>query len=165
VLERLADLATRMDGALFPARLAHVRGLVSDDPGALEQAAGLFAGLGASLLAAEAAADAAARWRSRGEPRRGAAAGRLARGYLSECEGVGQGDRTAALRSISGRSLLTPAERDAAELAARGYSNKAIAAELVLSVRTVENRLQHVYEKLAVSGRAELADALRSERA
>jgi DNA-binding NarL/FixJ family response regulator len=54
---------------------------------------------------------------------------------------------------------------DAAELAAHGCSNKAIAAELVLSVRSVENRLQHVYEKLAISGRAELTEALRVERA
>jgi len=35
----------------------------------------------------------------------------------------------------------------------------------VLSVRSVENRLQHVYEKLAISGRAELTEALRVERA
>jgi DNA-binding CsgD family transcriptional regulator len=165
VLKRLTDLATGMDGALSPARLAHVRGLASDDAPALEQAAGMFAEIGAGLLAAEAAADAAARWQAHGEARRGAAASRRARGYLSECEGVGQGDTMPALRSISGRSVLTPAERDAAALAARGHSNKAIAAELVLSVRTIENRLQHVYDKLAINGRAELADALGSERA
>ena len=38
-------------------------------------------------------------------------------------------------------------------------------AVTVLSVRSVENRLQHVYEKLAISGRAELTEALRAERA
>jgi len=165
VLERLADLATRMDGALFPARLAHARGLVSGDPRALEQAAAAFAEIGTSLLAAEAAANAAARWHARGERRHGTAASRRARAHLSECQGVYQGATAPALRSLSGPSVLTPAERDAAELAARGYSNKAIAAELVLSVRTIENRLQHVYEKLAISSRGELADALRSERA
>jgi DNA-binding CsgD family transcriptional regulator len=161
VLERLTDLATRMDGALFPARLAHVRGLVSADPRALDQAAAAFAAIGADQLAAEAAADAASRWHAHGETRLAAAAARLARGYLGKCEGVGQDDRTQALRSISGGSVLTPAERDAAELAARGHSNRAIAAELVLSVRTIENRLQHVYEKLGISSRAELPDALR----
>jgi hypothetical protein len=31
-------------------------------------------------------------------------------------------------------------------------------------VRSIENRLQHVYEKLAIHSRAELADALRFER-
>lgn len=137
-----------------------MRGVVSGDPGALEEAATAFARIGADLLAAEAAADAAAGWQARGEPRRREAASRLARAYLSGCQGA----TTLALRSISGRSVLTPAERDAAELAARGYSNKAIATELVLSVRSIENRLQHVYEKLAIGGRTELADALRFER-
>ena len=45
-----------------------------------------------------------------------------------------QGSTTLALRLIPGRSVRPRAcERDAAELAARVYSNKAIAAELVLS--------------------------------
>jgi DNA-binding CsgD family transcriptional regulator len=160
VVERLAALATQMDGALVPARLAHARGLAAGNPHTLEQAAAAFAETGAGLLAAEAAADAAARWHLRGEPRRGAAASRLAYAYQSGCEGAAP-----TLRSGGRRPVLTPAERDAAELALRGHSNKAIAAELVLSVRTIENRLQHVYEKLGINGRGELADALRSERA
>ena len=61
------------------------------------------------------------------------------------------------------RARLTPAEREAAVLAAVGHSNKDIARTLILSVRTVENRLQHVYEKLGVSGRRELAAALAAE--
>jgi DNA-binding NarL/FixJ family response regulator len=39
-------------------------------------------------------------------------------------------------------------------------SNKEIAEKLVLSVRTVETRLQRIYEKLGVSSRAQLAAAL-----
>jgi DNA-binding NarL/FixJ family response regulator len=35
-----------------------------------------------------------------------------------------------------------------------------IAAELVVSIRTVENRLQNVYSKLGVSSRRRLGDAL-----
>ena len=45
-------------------------------------------------------------------------------------------------------------------LAAAGRSNKQIATELVLSVRSVENRLQRVYEKLGISTRAALAQSL-----
>ena len=45
-------------------------------------------------------------------------------------------------------------------LAAAGRSNKEIAEQLFLSPRTVENRLQRVYEKLGIAGRTEVADAL-----
>jgi DNA-binding CsgD family transcriptional regulator len=55
---------------------------------------------------------------------------------------------------------MSAAEHDTAVLAAAGYSNKAIADELVLSVRSVENRLQRVYEKLGICSRAALPTAL-----
>jgi DNA-binding CsgD family transcriptional regulator len=45
-------------------------------------------------------------------------------------------------------------------LAAGGRSNTEIAEQLFLSRRTVENRLHRVYEKLGISGRDELAEAL-----
>jgi DNA-binding CsgD family transcriptional regulator len=44
-------------------------------------------------------------------------------------------------------------------LAAAGRSNKEIADELSLSVRTVEGRLQRAYDRLGVGSRAELAEA------
>ncbi|HYT38943.1 MAG TPA: helix-turn-helix transcriptional regulator, partial [Acidimicrobiia bacterium] len=56
--------------------------------------------------------------------------------------------------------LLTGREWEVAALAARGLSNRDIAALLVVSVRTVENQLHRVYAKLAVGGREELAPAL-----
>ena len=45
-------------------------------------------------------------------------------------------------------------------LAATGMPSRAIAEQLYLSVRTVENHLQRVYAKLGVAGRADLAEAL-----
>jgi DNA-binding NarL/FixJ family response regulator len=39
-------------------------------------------------------------------------------------------------------------------------SNREIASTLYVSVRTVENHVQHAMEKLGVSSRNELADAL-----
>ncbi len=62
-------------------------------------------------------------------------------------------------RTAAGGSL-TPAERQVAELAAVGRSNREIADELVVSVRTVESQLSAVYGKLGVRGRAALARAL-----
>jgi DNA-binding NarL/FixJ family response regulator len=47
--------------------------------------------------------------------------------------------------------------------AAAGRSNKQIAAASHISVRTVESHLQRVYEKLGISSRGALADALRDE--
>ncbi|MFY9739878.1 MAG: LuxR C-terminal-related transcriptional regulator, partial [Candidatus Cybelea sp.] len=57
-------------------------------------------------------------------------------------------------------SELTRREREVVELAARGYSNKSIAAETAIGERTVETHLAAAYRKLGVRSRAELA-ALR----
>jgi pimeloyl-ACP methyl ester carboxylesterase/DNA-binding CsgD family transcriptional regulator len=50
-------------------------------------------------------------------------------------------------------SVLSPRELDILALAAQGRDNDAIAAELVLSVRTVERHLQNAYAKLGLQGR------------
>ena len=67
----------------------------------------------------------------------------------------------AELARISGRRAspddLTDAERRVAELAARGRHNKEIAAALYIGVGTVESHLSHVYRKLGVRSRTELA--------
>ena len=44
----------------------------------------------------------------------------------------------------------------------QGLPNKAIAAELSMSVHTVGAHLSHVYRKLAIRSRGELAGALES---
>ena len=54
------------------------------------------------------------------------------------------------------RTRLTPQERSVAKLAAEGRSNKDVAAELLLSVKTVERHLTHIYRKLGIDSRAEL---------
>jgi DNA-binding CsgD family transcriptional regulator len=67
------------------------------------------------------------------------------------------------LGKVAGRrpgSGLTPAERAVAQLAAAGRSNKEIAAELVISARTVESQLSSVYRKLGIRSRAQLRDRL-----
>ncbi len=58
---------------------------------------------------------------------------------------------------------LTPQEHAAARLAARGLTNRKIARELVLSVKTTEYHLGHAHAKLAVRSRAGLAAVLTGD--
>jgi DNA-binding CsgD family transcriptional regulator len=67
---------------------------------------------------------------------------------------------TPAVQAITARVFLAPGELDAARQTAAGRSSRQIAAGMHLSVRTVESRLQKVYEKLGVCGRHELGGAL-----
>lgn len=52
-----------------------------------------------------------------------------------------------------GLAPLTPQEHAVAQLAATGLSNRQIARELILSVKTVEYHLSHAYAKLGIGSR------------
>ena len=67
---------------------------------------------------------------------------------------------TVRKRTVSTRDDLTPQERQIAELARDGLSNPEIGARLFLSRRTVEWHLRHVFGKLGIKSRRELAGAL-----
>ncbi|MCP2315259.1 putative ATPase [Nocardia amikacinitolerans] len=53
--------------------------------------------------------------------------------------------------------VLTRREKDVAKLVAAGYSNKRIAAELVISVRTAESHVDHIMTKLGFESRTQIA--------
>ena len=156
VADRLDKVAAAVEGELTRARAAHGRALASGDAEGLEAAATTFERLGAGLLGAEAAAHASVAWRRAGDPRRAVKAELRANTLAGSC---GQ-PVTPALQAVRERTRLTAAERTVAGMAAAGRSNKEIAAELELSVRTVENHLQRTYEKLGISSRAELQSGL-----
>ena len=59
--------------------------------------------------------------------------------------------------ALDGEAALTPRQRQILRLAAAGKTNKAIAQELFLSIKTVETHLAAGYRKLGVSGRDEIA--------
>ena len=70
------------------------------------------------------------------------------------------------LGRIGGRTRtegLTPAERRVAALVAEGRTNREVAAALFLGERTVETHLSHVYAKLGVRSRTELARRFRAD--
>ncbi|TWD13574.1 regulatory LuxR family protein [Streptomyces sp. T12] len=58
------------------------------------------------------------------------------------------------------RQELTPQEREIAQLAASGLTNKQIAEQLFISHRTVGAHLYQIYPKLGIASRAALRDAL-----
>ncbi|HST42965.1 MAG TPA: helix-turn-helix transcriptional regulator, partial [Conexibacter sp.] len=62
--------------------------------------------------------------------------------------------------ALDGVASLTPRQAQVCGLAAGGRSNREIAQELFLSVKTIETHLAAAYEKLGVSGRAEMVAAL-----
>lgn len=74
---------------------------------------------------------------------------------------------SAELARIGGRRAseggLTPTEQRVAELVAEGRANKEVAAVLFVSVRTVETHIRHVYEKLGVRSRAQLAHRIAKD--
>ena len=65
---------------------------------------------------------------------------------------------------ITSRARLTPASSTPALQAAGGRSNKQIASDSHISLRTVESHLQGIYEKLGIScsGHATRSSATRS---
>ena len=66
----------------------------------------------------------------------------------------GRGERK---RPASGWGALTPTERDVVRLVSEGLGNKDIATRLFVSPRTVQTHLTHVYTKLGVTSRVQLA--------
>jgi DNA-binding NarL/FixJ family response regulator len=68
----------------------------------------------------------------------------------------GRSDMTTTAAILDPLAELRDAERRVAEIVALGWSNKEIAAELFVSVKTVEFHLSAIYRKLGLSRRAEL---------
>jgi DNA-binding CsgD family transcriptional regulator len=66
----------------------------------------------------------------------------------------GRGERK---RPSSGWESLTPTERDVVLLVSEGLANKDIATRLFISPRTVQTHLTHVYTKLGLTSRVQLA--------
>ncbi|MEO7803833.1 MAG: LuxR C-terminal-related transcriptional regulator [Actinomycetota bacterium] len=159
VAARLAELADEI-GSDHAVSLARSAAAISNrDAVALDTASIEFEKRGAMLLAAEVASESARIHRADGRAGSAMAAAERARSLASLCEGAW----TPLLNMEDHPSLLTRREREVAALAARGLASRDIAEKLVLSVRTIDNHLHHVYAKLGVNNRDELG-ALLSDR-
>jgi DNA-binding CsgD family transcriptional regulator len=135
----------RVPGRLTGVFAAHADALAHGDGPALDRVAAELAERGLLLFAAEAAAQAVAAHR---DPRAARAARTRAVDLTRRCPGA----RTPAL---SGPALgeLTARQRQIVTLAAAGLSNRQIAEQLTLSIRTVGNHLYSAYARLGASDR------------
>jgi DNA-binding CsgD family transcriptional regulator len=160
--------ARRLERAWVLAHVTCCRGLVAAARGDVSEAASLLEN---AVTQHETAGDAFGRARALlalGVVRRRQRQKRAARdaigAALGEFERLGAATwiekARAELGRIGGRTRqegLTPAERRVAVLVAEGRTNREVAAALFLGERTVETHLSHVYAKLGVRSRAELA--------
>ncbi|MGH3380047.1 MAG: LuxR C-terminal-related transcriptional regulator [Actinoallomurus sp.] len=167
-VEGLAD-----DNPAFPAVRAaavHARGLLDGSPAALEQAAIAHADPWARASATEDSALLSAT--GSGEDSRAVAAFDAA---LSAYEAIGARRDAARVRSrlrrlgvrrrhwnhtdrpVSGWASLTDTERNVSELVAQGLTNRQVADQLFMSTHTVAFHLRHVFRKLDIGSRVELA--------
>jgi len=84
------------------------------------------------------------------------ACGQPVEAYTSELlrRGLEQESLQAQVQAIL--ENLTPREQEVTWLTARGYTNRQIAKELVISPETVKTHIRHVLEKLGVRNKADL---------
>jgi DNA-binding CsgD family transcriptional regulator/tetratricopeptide (TPR) repeat protein len=160
-VERVEALATNIQGARGVAYGAHARGLADNDPEQLEEAGRRFDAFSSWLMAAEAYLSAAGAYEDRGLAARAAEVERAAQLRLARCERA----RTPLLvaSGLAAKSVLhrlTPREMQIAIAAAAGRTSTEVAASLDISRRTAETHLQHVYTKLGLHNRSELAALL-----
>ena len=158
------------------AAAAHADGLAERNAARLDLAAASYSGLQARAAAAE---DAGLAWAEQG---RGPDAELRLRQAYALYEQLGSAEDMARVRSrlrkegirlchwnhadrpAFGWDSLTDTERRIVELVARGLSNREVAAQMFLSVHTIAFHLRHVFWKLDVSSRVQLA-RVAAERA
>jgi DNA-binding CsgD family transcriptional regulator/tetratricopeptide (TPR) repeat protein len=156
---RLRDIARSSDGRLVACFAAHLEATLAGDGDALAAAARGFEAVGCDLHAAEAWSQAAAVAHAAGDPRATGEARRQARRLVEACEGA----RTPLLDVCPDPPDLSGREAEIARLVADGMSRRDIAAQLVVSLRTVDSHLQRIYRKVGVRDREGLALVVREQ--
>ncbi len=146
------------------------RGMFDDDPATLLQAVETLRGAGRPLELAQASEEAAAALTRKGESSHarellteaiaiyeGLGAVRDVRRVSEAVGGDGGHRRVAKRRPVSGWGSLSPTELRVVALVAEGLANQVVAETLVVSRRTVETHVSHLFRKLGVTSRVELA--------
>lgn len=173
VAATVSEVASRNDDlAWLRGAALRCQGLAENDVRALAAAADAYAGASRPLELALASEDAGTAFVDQGNPDRARplleqaiaiyerldAARDLARAdSVLRRAGVQRGVRGPRKRPQFGWPSLTPTERTVAALVAEGLSNPQIGERLFISRRTVQAHLAHMFAKLGISSRAQLA--------
>ena len=153
---RLGELASQVQGPRAALAGRWATALSHHDAAELLAVSNEFEAIGDRLCAADAAAHAAVAYRGNQHNGPALTAAARARRLITSC-----GATSPATRVAETPLPLTNRERDVAELVAMGMSNKQIAEELSLSVRTVEGNILRCCTKLGLRDRIELANLMR----
>ncbi len=172
VTAAVAGVASRNEVPWIAGAALRCQGLAEDDAGILDAAVSVCARGSRPLELALTCEDAGAAFARRGNMARAGqlldqaitiferldAARDLARAEaILRGMGVRRGRRVTHSRAHSGWQSLTPSERAVVDLVAEGLSNPQIGQRLYVSRRTVQTHLGHVFAKLHISSRAQLA--------
>jgi DNA-binding CsgD family transcriptional regulator len=172
VAAAVAEFASRNETPSLAGAVLRCRGLAEDDVEILEAAAGAYARGPRPLELALAAEDAGGAFARLGRvdqarelleqavsvyERLGAARDLLRAEATLRAAGIRRGRRGTRSRPQTGWNSLTPTEQTVASLVAEGLSNPRIGDRLYISRRTVQTHLAHVFTKLDINSRAQLA--------
>ena len=172
VAAAVSGVASRNQVLWIAGAALRCQGLAENDAGLLQAAVDAYARGSHPLELALTCEDAGAAFARRGDTARAGqlldqaitiyerlgAARDLARAEAAlRRMGVRRGRRVAHSRAQSGWQSLTPSERAVVDLVAEGLSNPQIGQRLYVSRRTVQTHLGHVFAKLDITSRTQLA--------
>jgi DNA-binding CsgD family transcriptional regulator len=152
VATRLAALTEHVGGRLVDLYARHAAAVAELDGSALDAVSVDFEAAGLMLSAADAAAQAATRHDQAGRRRDSSESAARTLRLAAQCGGA----VSPAIRSAAQPLPVTSREREIASLIAAGLSNREIAEQLTVSVRTVEGHIYRACIKLDVTDRDEL---------
>ena len=179
VASAVTDLAASQDASPITGAALRCRGLLDRDADMLRAAADFYAASAypletaiaheeaATVLAGDGAVDSAATLLDEALTtfERLGAARDVARAEARLRErGIRRGRRGSRKRPALGWQSLTPTEQSIVDLVAEGLSNPQIGDRLYVSRRTVQTHLSHVFAKLAISSRTQLAAEVSRQR-
>src|SRR5258705_764637 len=159
VAGRLSSLQNRVSGPVVALQARHATAVADRDAQALDVISVEFEANGLMLSAADSAAQAVPLHDRAGDRSKSAESSARALRLASRCVGAA----TPAIRLAARPLPVSAREREIAGLVAAGLSNREIADQLTVSVRTVEGHIYRACIKLDVADRDELAKIVRPD--